>query len=232
MDDGAEIYVYNAENPDGVLAQGSLITYGENLNFNFLDTDYITSGANVILIVQVDDCAVGNNIIAVPTLNGDPIVVATCPANSDCDDGNACTHDDVCNDNVCAGTPNVCTAEDQCHYAGTCDPNTGSCSNPAKSDGATCEDGNACTSGDVCKAGSCTSGSYICCHSNKGCGLCVADCTTDYNQVLDFFDLTAGLVCAGAPSGHPCPNKGVCCSPQYQTTSFYASATNVCTVQA
>jgi len=233
MDDGAEIYVFNTDYPDGVLVPGSLVELGGSLNFNFEDTSYIIAGSNRLVIVQVDDCAVLNNIVAQPTINGNQIPVATNPDGTPCDDGDACTHDDSWLSNVCTGTPNVCTAEDQCHFAGVCDSSTGICSNPARSDGSSCEDGNACTSPDTCKAGVCTSGSYICCHSNKGCGLCVpSDCGTETATVLKFFDLTSGLVCPGAPTGHPCPNKGICCSPQYQTTSFYASATNVCSVAA
>ena len=49
----------------------------------------------------------------------------------------------------------TCSASDQCHTAGTCDTTSGSCSNPAKSNGATCSDGNACTQTDTCQAGAC-----------------------------------------------------------------------------
>jgi hypothetical protein len=49
----------------------------------------------------------------------------------------------------------VCTASDPCRVAGTCDPATGGCSNPAKADGTTCNDGNASTLTDICSSGSC-----------------------------------------------------------------------------
>lgn len=77
--------------------------------------------------------------------------------NAACTDGNACTRGETCQANgVCGGgTAIVCPKPDQCHDAGTCDPNTGQCSNPAKSDGAPCDDGDACTTGDVCAAGVC-----------------------------------------------------------------------------
>ena len=52
----------------------------------------------------------------------------------------------------------TCTASDQCHDAGVCDPATGICSNPVKADGATCSDGDACTVNDTCEAGSCNGG--------------------------------------------------------------------------
>jgi uncharacterized repeat protein (TIGR01451 family) len=76
-----------------------------------------------------------------------------------CDDGNACTVNDTCGGGSCqGGAPVVCTASDQCHVAGTCDPGSGACSNPAAPDGTTCDDGNPGTSGDACQAGVCTGG--------------------------------------------------------------------------
>ena len=79
-----------------------------------------------------------------------------------CTDSNACTTGDSCQSGTCTGTAVTCTAQDQCHIAGTCDPVNGTCSNPTKSDGATCDDGNACTSGDSCQAGTCASGASTC----------------------------------------------------------------------
>src|SRR2546421_702673 len=68
------------------------------------------------------------------------------PDGASCDDGNACTGTDTCQAGTCTGTnPVVCAATDQCHVAGTCDPATGTCSNPAKPNGAACNDGSACT---------------------------------------------------------------------------------------
>lgn len=56
-----------------------------------------------------------------------------------CDDGNACTQTDACLAGVCVGaTPVTCTARDACHLAGSCDPATGSCSNPPATSGTVC----------------------------------------------------------------------------------------------
>ena len=49
----------------------------------------------------------------------------------------------------------VCTALDQCHVAGVCDPASGLCSDPAKADGSACDDGRFCTVDDTCTAGVC-----------------------------------------------------------------------------
>src|SRR6185369_35983 len=71
--------------------------------------------------------------------------------------------------------PVVCTASDQCHNAGTCDPETGLCSNPNKANGSSCDDGNACTQSDTCQAGVCAGGSPVICTASDQChnaGLC------------------------------------------------------------
>ena len=52
------------------------------------------------------------------------------------------------NTGACVGTAMVCLASNDCHEAGTCDPATGTCSNPAKLDDSTCLLG-------TCQAGAC-----------------------------------------------------------------------------
>src|SRR5207302_1493564 len=53
-----------------------------------------------------------------------------------CEDGNLCTQSGACLGGACIGSnPIICTAQDQCHVAGVCDPASGVCSNPAASDG-------------------------------------------------------------------------------------------------
>ncbi|TMB07521.1 MAG: DNRLRE domain-containing protein, partial [Deltaproteobacteria bacterium] len=54
-----------------------------------------------------------------------------------CDDNDACTSGETCQNGTC-GSPTstvTCTALDQCHVAGTCDPTSGVCPNPAAADG-------------------------------------------------------------------------------------------------
>src|SRR5205823_5016894 len=95
------------------------------------------------------------------------------PAKADgapCNDANACTQTDVCALGTCVGTdPVVCTASDQCHAAGTCNPATGTCSNPAKPDGASCNDGNACTQTDTCQSASCVGSEPVVCTALNQC---------------------------------------------------------------
>ena len=80
---------------------------------------------------------------------------AACDATVPCCDGSTCV-DGTCQPDLCAGV--LCVPLDACHTAGTCDPSTGQCSNPAAPDGTTCNDGDACTQADTCQGGVCTGG--------------------------------------------------------------------------
>lgn len=122
-------------------------------------------------------CSIGCDIGSVHYNAGDPNPSNACeeceptlsttgwsndPDGTSCNDGNACTRTDTCQSGLCkGGNPVVCTALNSCYNAGTCDPATGSCSNPMKPNGSSCNDGRACTSPDTCQNGSC-SGTDIC----------------------------------------------------------------------
>jgi cysteine-rich repeat protein len=79
------------------------------------------------------------------------------PAESPCQaDADYCTIDRCDGAGTCAFVaPVECTALDQCHVPGTCDPGTGVCSNPNKPNGFACDDGDFCTAPDVCTDGVC-----------------------------------------------------------------------------
>ena len=99
---------------------------------------------------------------------------------------------------MCTGTnPVQCTALDQCHDAGTCDPGTGACSNWPKADGMSCDDGSRCTWGDACQAGACT-GNPVTCTAPDACH--VAACNAK----------TGGCTVSLAPDGTPCGNGSTC----------------------
>ena len=94
---------------------------------------------------------------------------ATCPTDglkpngSTCADGDLCTQTDTCQGGSCVGAnPVQCTALDQCHLPGTCEPTTGQCSNPTVADGTTCSDGDLCSAGDQCVGGICTGVETLC----------------------------------------------------------------------
>ena len=87
-----------------------------------------------------------------------------------CDDGNKCTQSDTCQSGTCtAGTAVTCTASDQCHDIGACNPSTGACSNPVAANGTSCDDGDKCTQNDTCQSGTCTAGSAVTCTALDQC---------------------------------------------------------------
>lgn len=89
--------------------------------------------------------------------------------NTTCDDNDACTQTDTCQNGVCIGSDDVvCAALDQCHDAGICDSLTGECSNPEKIDGTKCNDGEELTFNDKCFSGTC-SGNIINCTIDSEC---------------------------------------------------------------
>lgn len=115
-------------------------------------------------------------------------------ADSACDDGDPNTVGDVCRAGVCVGTSRcagvVCSALNQCHHAGVCNPTTGVCSNPAKADGASCDDGSGATIDDQCVGGACV-GVNPCSVNHGGCDLLVS-CTAT----------PGGRVCGPCPQGY------------------------------
>jgi len=124
------------------------------------------TGANPVVCTAMDQC---HDVGTCDAANG----MCSNPAKADgtmCNDNNACTQTDTCQAGSCTGAnPVVCSASDQCHNAGTCDPASGMCSNPAKADGAPCNDANACTQLDTCVAGTCTGASPVICTAMDQC---------------------------------------------------------------
>ncbi len=89
-----------------------------------------------------------------------------------CDDLDACTGTDSCDAGACVGAdPVVCTALDDCHDVGTCDPETGVCSHPHLPDGAPCDDGDGCTQTDACDDGVCVGADPVVCAALDDCHL-------------------------------------------------------------
>lgn len=127
----------------------------------------------------------------------------TTPRVSDgapCDDGNACTRRDSCQEGACVGaSPVLCPPVDGCHREGTCDRATGLCSTPDAPDGATCDDGDACTRTDACRGGRCVGSDVVVCTAGAPCreaGVC---------------DRASGRCSERvAPEGTPCPDGDRC----------------------
>src|SRR5712692_2447098 len=123
-------------------------------------------GTNPVTCTALDQCHVAGTCDPTTGMCSNPPK----PDGTSCSDGNACTQSDKCDAGQCVGTnPVACTALDQCHVAGTCDPTTGTCSNPAKPDGTTCNDGNACTQRDTCESGQCVGSSPVICTALDQC---------------------------------------------------------------
>jgi hypothetical protein len=140
MDDGSRVSIVNTQNPTGLVIAGSYVYLDNAATVNL--ASYITTGSNLVLITQVDDCAVGNNINGVVSLNGNTIPPTCVPQDqchtaavnslnicvqtavadkTPCDDGNSCTLKSACISGVCTGSkPVVCKC-------GACDSSTGLC---------------------------------------------------------------------------------------------------------
>jgi hypothetical protein len=113
-----------------------------------------------------------------------------CPAGTVCVGGRCQL---VCN--PCCNV--TCKPLDQCHVAGTCDPATGLCSNPAAPPGTACDTGNKCLLSGTCQSGVCV-GTPVTCTARDQCHTaCTCDPTTG---------LCSNLL---APNGTPCTN-GTC----------------------
>jgi MYXO-CTERM domain-containing protein len=148
--------------------------------------------------------------------------VCTMLTGNACDDSNPCTQTDTCMAGTCLGATVTCAAIDACHTAGSCDPLTGACSNPAASDGTSCNDGDGCTQADTCTQGKCVGGSPVVCVAQDGChgvgtcnpklGACdnpvLADDTPcdDNNKCTTGDKCTAG-VCASTMTDCPAMDK-------------------------
>jgi hypothetical protein len=125
-----------------------------------------------------------------------------------CVSGNLCVQagTETCDaGGVCGGgtAAVTCSAADACHVAGTCNPNTGTCSNPAATDGTSCS-GNSCAPA-TCAAGVCNAGTAV-------------DCT---KQTAATCQTSVGATCNGAGT------TPVCSFPSLPATTD-CSAGNAC----
>ncbi|MBN2574431.1 MAG: hypothetical protein JXP73_07685 [Deltaproteobacteria bacterium] len=140
-----------------------------------LQAGYSDLTITVVVNVQVPT----TGIYLVDNLRFVPVAANGCggrPNGTSCTDNSACTLGDTCQFGTCrSGTAVTCTASDQCHDAGVCNPATGVCSNPSKPNGTSCNDGNACTQTDTCQGGACTGGNPVACVASDQChdvGVC------------------------------------------------------------
>ncbi len=170
-----------------------------------------------------DECVGEACAAAVALLEGAcDVETVACPAGSadnggECDDGDACTIGDRYVAGTCTAEAAVVCSAGGCHEAGSCDPETGQCSRPAKADGTGCDDENACTEHDRCLAGTCT-GSLSGCAAETGA--CAKSSAANGTACDDGDACTVGDRCAAGEciAGHSvtcpaldqCHSVGVC----------------------
>ncbi|MFO0755661.1 MAG: MYXO-CTERM sorting domain-containing protein [Byssovorax sp.] len=175
-----------------------------------------------------------------------------------CDDANACTQGDTCQNGVCMGGPGVtCPAPDGCHDAPMCDPMTGVCNNPVKADGTPCDDGNPCSQTDTCQNGICVGGNPKTCAAMDSChtaGLCnpaTGDCSNpskadgtacDDGDACTQIDSCQAGTCKGSSpvsckAKDECHDVGVCdpmsglCNDPFKAEGTPCDDKNECTEQ-
>ena len=132
--------------------------------------------------------------------------------NAACNDGNACTEKDACDDGFCAGLAVNCDDNNPC-TADTCHNTTG-CSHGANN--APCDDGSKCTTGDACKEGQCV-------------GLAdnlTATCSDNNPCTLDTCDPAKG--CLHSPLAIGCDDGNPCTAGDLCKAGGCVSGTNTC----
>lgn len=154
-----------------------------------------------------------------------------------CNDGDLCTSNDTCSlVGMCQPGAAVVCMEEPCRTAGTCNPATGVCDNPAKVNGTVCEDNSLCTTGTTCTDGVCGTVTVICvasdqCHDvgvcDSGTGVCTDPVKMNGTACNDANACTQTDACqAGACLG---ANPVVCAaSDQCHEAGTCSSATGVC----
>jgi hypothetical protein len=154
------------------------------------------TGSNPVACTASDQCHAVGGCDPTTGLCSNPAQ----PDGTPCNDGSACTQTDTCQTGTCTGSnPVTCTASDQCHAVGACDPATGLCSNPAQPDGTPCNDGSACTQTDTCQTGTCTGSNPVTCTASDQC------------HAVGACDPTTGLCSNPAQSdGSPCNDGDAC----------------------
>lgn len=149
-----------------------------------------TTQPDQVCHVGIVDCTTG----AQRCVNGAAVADGTA-----CSDGDACSRTDTCQAGTCTGgNPVVCAPLDACHAAGTCNPLTGLCSNPARPDGTACSDANVCTLVDACAAGVCVGTGPMTCVASDACHL-PGSC-----------DPVTGCSNPAAPDGTTCSDANAC----------------------
>ena len=164
-----------------------------------------------------------------------------------CDDGNACTADDLCTEGACTGSLFACNDSDEC-TEDSCDPVNGCIFTWTKD--APCDDGNACTGGDVCGDDTCEPGTLDGCDDQNACTVDVCEpglgcgyipvqspCCTGQTSVCDDGDpctvdgcdlITQACSYTSSDDGLPCDDGDACTTASTCVSGVCTGATVAC----
>ena len=141
------------------------------------------------------------------------------PNGTPCDDANACTSNDQCDETlgICAGKPINCDDANPC-TVNACNVASG-CS--ATGSNAPCDDGNSCTVNDLCKSSLCDAGTFIACNDNnpcttESCDAVIGKCKVTYNS-------------HPCDDGTACTSKDACKEGQCTGAPVECGDNNLCT---
>jgi N-acetylneuraminic acid mutarotase len=174
----------------------------------------VCTGSNPVTCTAEDQCHTAGACDTTTGACSNPAAFDGTPCGSG---GSACTQADTCQSGVCTpGSPVVCLPQDPCHTAGTCNPATGTCSNPAAPDSTPCDDNDPCTQTDTCQAGVCKGANPVVCSAPDACHDAYCDPTSGQ--------------CASQPKadGAPCDDGSACTQPDTCQNGFCVSG-GICT---
>jgi Tol biopolymer transport system component len=140
------------------------------------------------------------------TVTSQPAVLAVTPEGGACDDGAACTENDMCVSAVCIGTPvpgcQYCSLVSECDDLNPCTADTcmdppGICDHSELL--GECSDGQVCTIDDECLGGACVGTPQVLLFGDLA--PCGGDGNVDVGDILAVLDAFSGI----PPCPDPCP---------------------------
>jgi hypothetical protein len=149
-----------------------------------------------------------------------------------CNDGNACTKNDVCSNGVCSGEAVTCNDSNLC-TSDACDAKQGCLYTPVSGP---CDDNNPCTTSDFCQLGKCMPGQGTNCDDGNTCtkDTCAANGSCSHSNLDglacdDGNECTVNDVCVGAAcSGTGNPS---CCLKDADCDDGNACTKDICVLE-
>lgn len=121
-----------------------------------------------VTICKIDsDCAKSANPCQVNYCNAGACANKAAANFTPCNDGDACSAQDLCAAGVCQGTNFIVCNDNNLCTDDSCNHNTGKC--VSVNNAGACTDGTPCTQGDLCVAGTCIPGPAKVCDDNNAC---------------------------------------------------------------